>query len=88
MWARIKRSVAIWLCPQLGKDSDYYWRMKLAINDNRHWLAYEFPIVAETMSWILEEDYNYSRSSNQIVSCEYPGGISQFRDYLRRKYKA
>lgn len=86
MLKRIKRAIAIWLCPQLGKDSHYYWKMRTSINNDTHWLAYEFPIVAETMRWILEEDYNYSRSLNDKVSNEYPSGISNFREYLRRKY--
>ena len=45
---RLRRKIALWLCPELKRESDEAWRFRVHIQDYRHWL-YMFPEVEQVL---------------------------------------
>gem|GEM_PF-6629660 len=44
----LRRKIALWLCPELKRDSDEAWRFRVHIQEYRHWL-YMFPEVEQVL---------------------------------------
>lgn len=75
----LKRKIAIWLCPELYRDSNRLYALKQDILACRQWLG-EFPEIRDSMQRLLDLDRAVYGDGKATAS-----GISEFREQLRKR---
>jgi hypothetical protein len=89
-----RRAIAEWLCPQLAKDSQELWRLKVEMSDKCRWLGHDFPMVEVVISRLLVDSRNYMRSLDEPpmdlnyphLGGSWPSDIYSFREKMRSTF--
>lgn len=91
MLADLKRLIARKLCPEVFVDAERWYRARLCLDDLDQWCSVDAPWVGQAARWVLKSvrvhfmplDEFYAMTPEQHAS-ERVGGISEFREALRR----
>lgn len=74
----IREALARWICPELGKNADRWWRALVDIQELKQWVGHDFPMIEVALDRLTIGVHNYSRSLNEkSLRQEYPrlGGL-------------
>ena len=87
----LRRTIAGWICPDLVKESDRLWRLRVEMSDKIRWLSYDYPIVEVVLARLMVDDLNYARPLGEAarelkfpnLGGSWPSDIYSFREKMR-----
>lgn len=90
----IRRAIAEWLCPELAKNSQELWRLKVEMSAKCRWLGHDFPMVEVVIARLLVDSHNYMRPLGELpkdlnypnLGGSWPSEIYSFREKMRATF--
>lgn len=80
--AQFRRDLAMLICPDLAKEAEIGWYLRLHVQESRDWLC-EFRPIKRTLDRIVLIVDNYYAPIGTKVAGEYEPVLGRFRDDLR-----
>jgi hypothetical protein len=92
MARRIARAISRWLCPDVHRKAERYWRLRNDLEDARWWMGASHPDAAALAQWAIDKDHWYWTSEHPMRRPEWkwqaPWGttdIGALRNWLDTK---
>jgi hypothetical protein len=86
-----RHRIAIALHPELARDAERHWYLRLKLSELQDWLGYDFPDIDAAIHWAKVCERNHYRPLGADAVSPVPDkpwiyGISEFREHMRRAY--